>query len=47
MNRTSDLLDEVIARQMHKNDAAEDAVAARVLKNLGGPLPRQRRAELP
>ena len=22
MNRTSDLLDEVIARQMHKNDAA-------------------------
>jgi hypothetical protein len=42
MNRTSDLLDEIIARQMHKNDAADEAVAARVLKNLGGPLPRQR-----
>src|SRR5690349_3246667 len=37
MNR----IDEVIARHMHKDDAADQAVAERVLKNLGRPLPRQ------
>jgi hypothetical protein len=42
MNRTSGLLDEVIARHLHRDDAADELAAARVLKSLDGPLPRQR-----
>ncbi|SRR5579885_621475 len=42
MNRTSDFLDEIIARHMHRDGAADEATAARVLKSLDGPLPRQR-----
>jgi hypothetical protein len=38
MNR----IDEIIDRHMHRDDAANELVAARVLKFLDGPLPRQR-----
>ena len=40
--RNMNRIDEVIARHMHRNDAADEAAAARVLKNLGSPLPRQK-----
>ncbi len=38
MNR----IDEIIARHMHRGDAADEAAAAHVLKSISGPLPRQR-----
>jgi hypothetical protein len=42
MNRTSDPMDEVISRHMHKGDTADEAAANRVLNTLHAPLPRQR-----
>lgn len=44
MNRTSDVLDEVISRHAHRGDAADELAAARVLQSLQGALPRQRHA---
>jgi hypothetical protein len=42
MNRSDDRLDELIARHWQRDSAADEAVAANVLKALNAPLPRQR-----
>lgn len=42
MNRSDDRIDEVIARHLHQGEALDETVAARALKALEAPLPRQR-----
>jgi hypothetical protein len=39
MNRFEE---EVIARHLHRDDATDEAIGARALEKLAGPLPRQR-----
>lgn len=41
MNRSDDRLDELIARHWQRASAADEAVAANVLRALNAPLPRQ------
>ncbi len=42
MNRIDDRIGEAVARHLHRDDAADEVIAGRVLKSLRAPLPRQR-----